>query len=180
MTDTAPAAPRKTGRPPKTDAATLRTAALTIGFPVTVGAVTEAVGVKYSTFYRHYPKVETLTAECVDVRLDEVAWPDSLDTGGWRNYLDQGAVALMALLKHYDGLPMALLAVHQAPTTGTPKRLVEFAEAAAERLQEAGLDAELAEISAWAVIDAATNPISTPSGRRHSVEFVLDGIDRIL
>lgn len=167
---------RRTGRPPLTDRDTLMSAALRLGFPATVGAVTKAVGVKYSTFYRHFPTIATLTAACVDVRLDEGMWPDPLDASDWHTYLSEVAATLVALLNHYSHLDEALLSVALDKYSAAPRRLDEAAAHGAARLHAAGLDDDAAERGAWAVIHAATHPGITTAARRHDAEFALDGI----
>jgi AcrR family transcriptional regulator len=59
--------PRPTGRPPLTSPAKLLSAAWEIGLDgLTIGRVTAAAGVKYSTFYRHFRSREALISAMVD------------------------------------------------------------------------------------------------------------------
>lgn len=104
MTETESRPARRTGRPPLTDRATLLAAALRLGFSdLTVGAVTARVGVKYSTFYRHFPSLEALVAALVDDVVTDGVFP-ATDEGRWQEQMLAFAAATFDVMAEHPGL----------------------------------------------------------------------------
>lgn len=104
MTETESRPARRTGRPPLTDRATLLAAARELGFSdLTVGAVTARVGVKYSTFYRHFPSLEALVAALVDDVVTDGVFP-ATDEGRWQEQMLAFAAATFDVMAEHPGL----------------------------------------------------------------------------
>ena len=153
MTDTESRPARRTGRPPLTDRATLLAAARDLGFSeLTVGAVTTRVGVKYSTFYRHFPSLEALVAALADDVLTEDAFP-SLGEGRWQEEVLAVATATFDVLAEHPGMAPALVRLPEAPGT-----LMTVFRALTDRLLEAGFGAEDAVLGAGTAMHMAFQP----------------------
>lgn len=143
---------RRTGRPPLTDRATLLAAARRIGFTdLTVGAVTAEVGVKYSTFYRHFASIEALLSQCVDDVLAETAFPEPAQP--WQEHLARTSAAMFELLHRHPGLAQAIVAL---PTR--PHRLVELFRYVTDVLIAAGFSGKDTVLGATAAFELAIQP----------------------
>lgn len=147
-----PSKPRRSGRPPLTDRAGLLAAARAIGFAdLTVGAVTARVGVKYSTFYRHFPSFETLLGAAVDEVLAETPFPEPAQP--WQKHLVQTSATLFELLRRHPGLAQAIVALPERPD-----RLLALFRQTTDVLLEAGLDATDTVLGATGVFELALMP----------------------
>lgn len=152
MTETESRPARRTGRPPLTDRATLLAAARELGFSdLTVGAVTARVGVKYSTFYRHFPSLEALVAALVDDVVTDDVFPDT--DNGWQEQLLAHAAATFDVMAEHPGLAPALVRLPDAPEalTAAFRRLTD-------RLLAAGFTAEDAVLGAGTAIQLGMQP----------------------
>ncbi|MEJ8279379.1 TetR/AcrR family transcriptional regulator [Pseudonocardia spirodelae] len=159
MTETESRPARRTGRPPLTDRATLLAAARELGFSdLTVGAVTARVGVKYSTFYRHFPSLEALVAALVDDVVTEDVFPAT--EGRWQEQLLAFAAATFDVMAAHPGLAPALVRLPDAPAAmlGAFRRLTDI-------LLEAGFTAEDAVIGASTVMHMGMQPWLTANAR---------------
>lgn len=159
---------RRTGRPPLTDRATLLAAALRIGFAdLTVGAVTSEVGVKYSTFYRHFPSFEALVSDAVDAVLAEATFPEPGPP--WREYIAQICSTMFDLMDRNPGLAQAVVSL---PTR--PQRLVALFCRLTDALLAAGFTPKDTALGATATFEVALQPwIDSPgadTGKRARVE----------
>ncbi|MDN5914071.1 MAG: TetR/AcrR family transcriptional regulator [Pseudonocardia sp.] len=144
--------PRRTGRPPLTDSAALLAAARRIGFvDLTVGAVTAAVGVKYSTFYRHFPSVESLLSALVDQVLDETPFPEPGPP--WQEHLARTSATMFDLLRSHPGLAQALARLPERPD-----RLVEIWAGTTDVLLAAGFSGKDAVLGATGAFELAIQP----------------------
>lgn len=160
MTDTESRPARRTGRPPLTDRATLLAAAREIGFSdLTVGAVTARVGVKYSTFYRHFPSLEALVAALADDVLTADTFP-ALGEGRWQEEILAVAAATFDVLAAHPGMGPALVRLPDAPET-----LMAAFHALTDRLLEAGFGADDAVLGAGTAIHMAFQPWLTATSR---------------
>lgn len=164
--------PKKIGRPPLTNRAQLIAAARAYGFrDLSVGAVTRACGVKYSTFYRHFRSYDELVAALVDDVLAEVHWP----AAGlpWRQHLTALADALTDVTGRWPGLAAALSAM-----TDEPLRLADARVLACEVLVRDGHDA----IDTWVGVDLVVHAVIGRSRRNAAspiadrVTLALDGL----
>ena len=141
--------PGRIGRPPLTDRASILSAARRLGFAgLTVGTVTAEVGVKYSTFYRHYPSFERLQSEMVDEVLGEAEFPGPSDS--WQEHLTRTSACLVELLDANPGLAQVIIALPVRPD-----RLVELFRQTTELLLAAGFRAPDAVLGAGAIFDLA-------------------------
>lgn len=143
---------RRTGRPPLTDRASLLAAARGIGFvDLTVGAVTARVGVKYSTFYRHFTSFEELVSTLVDEILAESDLPDVVLP--WQEYLTRTSRTLFELLQRYPGLAQAVVSL-----PSRPHHLVELFRRTSDVLLAAGFDGKDSILGATGVVEVALMP----------------------
>lgn len=170
---------RRIGRPPLTDRAALLAAARGIGFAgLTVGSVTAAVGVKYSTFYRHFPSLDALVTALVDtVCEDELEFPPP--GLSWQDTVLGTCDAVQAVLDRYPGMAAAVVGLPDLPhqILGIYRRLTET-------LTEAGFDAEGAALGAVCVLETVTvTELTTPGlgrslpDRQRQVELAQPPID---
>lgn len=159
MTDTESRPARRTGRPPLTDRATLLAAAREIGFSdLTVGAVTARVGVKYSTFYRHFPSLEALVAALVDDVVTDEVFPDV--EGRWQEQLLAFAAATFDVMADHPGLAPALVRLPDAPDA----MLTAF-RSLTDRLVAVGFSAEDAVLGAGTAAQMGMQPWLSANGR---------------
>ncbi|MDN5918984.1 MAG: TetR/AcrR family transcriptional regulator [Pseudonocardia sp.] len=155
MTESKPA--RRTGRPPLTDRATLLAAAREIGLAsLTVGAVTSRVGVKYSTFYRHFPSLEALMTAVVDEIYAEADLPDP--HGRWQDYVVEVAGALFEQLVEHPGLALTVVRL-----PALPERTVEAYRRLTDSLVAAGFDPDEAVLGATTILEVVMVPWLTTS-----------------
>ncbi|MET0188500.1 MAG: TetR/AcrR family transcriptional regulator [Pseudonocardia sediminis] len=155
MTESKPA--RRTGRPPLTDRATLLTAAREIGLAsLTVGAVTSRVGVKYSTFYRHFASLEALLTAVVDEIYAEAEFPEQHDR--WQDHVVAMADALSEMLAKHPGLALTVLRL-----PALPERTLEAYRRLTECLVGAGFDADEAVLGATTILEVVMMPWLTTS-----------------
>lgn len=160
MTDTESRPARRTGRPPLTDRATLLAAAREIGFSdLTVGAVTARVGVKYSTFYRHFPSLEALVAALADDVLSEDAFP-ALGEARWQEELVAVAAAVFDVLAAHPGMAPALVRLPDAP-----EAVLDMFRRLTDRLLEAGFEADDAVLGAGSAIHMGLQPWLTATAQ---------------
>lgn len=144
--------PRRTGRPPLTDRATLLAAAREIGFAdLTVGTVTAKVGVKYSTFYRHFASFEALLSAAVDEVLADTAFPEPAQP--WQDHIARTSAAMFDLLHRNPGLAHAVVALPERPG-----RLVALFRQTSDVLLEAGFDGKDTVLGATGTFDLAIMP----------------------
>ncbi len=151
---------RRTGRPPLTDRTALLGAAREIGFlSLTVGAVTAKVGVKYSTFYRHFPSLEALLAALVEDVMEEARFPEP---GGssWQEHIRETCAAAFDLFSHHPGLAGAIVRLPDLPRRG----LVAFQQMT-DLMLAAGFTPEDAAIGANAALETVVMPFITNSDR---------------
>ena len=159
MTETESRPARRTGRPPLTDRATLLAAARELGFSdLTVGAVTARVGVKYSTFYRHFPSLESLVAALVDDVVTEDVFPDA--EGRWQEQLLAFAAATFDIMAAHPGLAPAMVRLPEAP-----EALMSVMQRLTDRLLAAGLSAEDAVLAASTVFQMGMHPWLSANGQ---------------
>ncbi len=150
---------RRTGRPPLTDRTALLAAAREIGFPaLTVGAVTAKVGVKYSTFYRHFPSLEALLAALVEDVMEEAKFPEP--TGPWQDHLRGTCSVLFDLFANHPGLAAAIVRLPELPRRG-----LEAYQQMTDLMLAAGFTPEDAAIGANAALETVVSPWITASGR---------------
>lgn len=150
---------RRTGRPPLTDRTALLAAAREIGFPgLTVGAVTAKVGVKYSTFYRHFPSLEALLAALVEDVMEEAKFPEP--AGPWQEHLREACSALFELFAKHPGLAAAIVRLPDLPRRG-----LEVFQQMTDLMLAAGFAPEDAAIGANAALETAVMPWITNSDR---------------
>lgn len=150
---------RRTGRPPLTDRTALLAAAREIGFPaLTVGAVTAKVGVKYSTFYRHFPSLEALLAALVEDVMDEARFPQP--SGSWQDHMRNTCSAVFDLLAEHPGLGQAIVRLPDLPRRG-----LEAYQQITDLMLAAGFTPEDAAIGANAALETAVMPWITVSER---------------
>ena len=143
---------RRTGRPPLTDRASLLAAARRIGFAdLTVGTVTAAVGVKYSTFYRHFASFEALQGALVDDVLGEIVFP--APAAPWPQHLRDTARVMFEALHRHPGLARAIASLPERPT-----RLVELFVGTTEVLLAAGFDGADTALGATGVFELTIQP----------------------
>lgn len=150
MTDSRPA--RRTGRPPLTDRATLLAAAREIGFPsLTVGAVTARVGVKYSTFYRHFPSLGALVTALSDEICEEATLrpPD----GTWPEQMLSTCASLFDLMAANPGLAPAMVQLESMPHT-----IVEAYRHLTDRMLANGIPPEDTVLTATAALETVLFP----------------------
>ncbi|MET0188482.1 MAG: hypothetical protein ABW212_05750 [Pseudonocardia sediminis] len=149
MTEVSQVRTGRTGRPPLTDRVAILAAARRIGFTgLTVGTVTAEVGVKYSTFYRHFASFEHLQSAMVDAVLSEAEFP--APEGPWRSYLARTSARMVDLLTEHPGLAQVIITLPERPD-----RLVELFGQATQVLLGAGFDARDAVLGAAAAFDLA-------------------------
>lgn len=162
------------GRPPKTSRTQLLDAALTHGFRgLTVTVLTTAVGVKYSTFYRHFGSINACAAAAVDACLADLTWPD---TDHWRAHLRQLAAALAELAGRRDGFAETVAILTHDPDISPPARLEQARAHAVAVLVAAGFTEGDARHGVRAVISCALHPADPASAE--PVELLLDGLAR--
>ncbi len=143
---------RRTGRPPLTDRTALLRAAREIGFPaLTVGAVTAKVGVKYSTFYRHFPSLEALLAALVEDVMEEATFPEP--SGSWQDHMRNTCSAVFDLLAKHPGLAPAIVRLPDVPRRG-----LEAYRQMTDLMLEAGFTPEDAAIGANAALETVVTP----------------------
>ncbi|MBC3193159.1 TetR/AcrR family transcriptional regulator [Pseudonocardia sp. C8] len=158
MTDTESKPTRRTGRPPLTDRATLLAAARELGFSdLTVGAVTARVGVKYSTFYRHFPSLDALVAALVDDVVTDDVFPAT--EGRWQEELLAFATAIFDVMTAHPGLAHALVRLPDAP-----EALLTAYRRLTDRLLEAGFSAEDAVLGAGTAMHLGMQPWLSSDG----------------
>lgn len=159
MTDTESRPARRTGRPPLTDRATLLAAAREIGFSdLTVGAVTTRVGVKYSTFYRHFPSLEALVAALVDDVVTDDVFPD-VDSR-WQEQLLSFAAATFDVMAAHPGLAPALVRLPDAPDA-----MMTAFRRLTDRLIAVGFSAEDAVLASGTAVQMGMQPWLSASGQ---------------
>lgn len=150
---------RRTGRPPLTDRTALLAAAREIGFPgLTVGAVTAKVGVKYSTFYRHFPSLEALLAALVEDVMEEAKFPEP--AGTWQEHLREACSAAFDLFAKHPGLAAAIVRLPELPRRG-----LEIFQQMTDLMLAAGFAPEDAAIGANAALETVVMPWITSSDR---------------
>lgn len=150
---------RRTGRPPLTDRTALLAAAREIGFPaLTVGAVTAKVGVKYSTFYRHFPSLEALLGALVEDVMEEAEFPEP--AGPWQDHLRGTCSALFDLFAKHPGLASAIVRLPELP-----RRALEAYQHMTDLMLAAGFTPEDAAIGANAALETVVIPWITASDR---------------
>lgn len=154
---------RRTGRPPLTDRRSLLAAARGIGFDgLTVGAVTAAAGVKYSTFYRHFPSLDALTSALVDhVCADELELPGP--GRSWQESVLDTCVALTRVLDRYPGMSAAVVSLPEWPA-----EVLALYRRMTDELVAAGLGAERAALAAVCALEIVAVTQMTTPGARHS------------
>lgn len=151
--------PRRTGRPPLTDRTALLGAAREIGFPgLTVGAVTAKVGVKYSTFYRHFPSLEALVAALVEDVLEEAAFPEPGTS--WEQYVRDWCASAFDLFSRHPGLALAIVRLPELP-----RRAVETYRNMTGLMLTAGFTPVDAAIGANTALETVVMPWITSSDR---------------
>ncbi|WP_226362742.1 TetR/AcrR family transcriptional regulator [Pseudonocardia sp. ICBG1142] len=167
MTETESRPARRTGRPPLTDRATLLAAARELGFSdLTVGAVTARVGVKYSTFYRHFPSLEALVAALVDDVVTDGVFP-ATDEGRWQEQMLAFAAATFDVMAEHPGLAPAMVRLPESP-----EALLSAFRRLTDRLLESGFTAEDAVLGASTAFQIgmqpwlAANPLGIGDARR--------------
>lgn len=144
---------RRTGRPPLTDRTALLGAAREIGFPsLTVGAVTAKVGVKYSTFYRHFPSLDALVAALVDDTL-EAAELISEPAGTWQDHIRAVCAEAHDLFSRHPGLAMAIIRLPEAPA-----RSQQVYRQLTDLMLAAGFSPQDAAVGANAVLETVIAP----------------------
>lgn len=144
--------PRRTGRPPLTDRAALLAAAREIGFAdLTVGSVTSKVGVKYSTFYRHFSSFEALLSAAVDQVLAGTTFPEPAQP--WQEHLTRTSATMFELLHRHPGLAQAIVALPERPD-----RLVALFRQTTDVLLEAGFDGKDSILGGTGVFELAIMP----------------------
>ncbi|MBP2369678.1 TetR/AcrR family transcriptional regulator [Pseudonocardia parietis] len=159
MTDTESRPARRTGRPPLTDRATLLAAAREIGFSdLTVGAVTTRVGVKYSTFYRHFPSLEALVAALVDDVVTDAVFPDV--EGRWQEQLLAFAAATFDLMAEHPGLAPAMVRLPDEPDA-----IMTAFRRLSDQLLAVGFTAEDAVLAAGTAAQMGMQPWLCSNGR---------------
>ncbi|MEQ3554677.1 TetR/AcrR family transcriptional regulator [Pseudonocardia nematodicida] len=152
MTDTESRPARRTGRPPLTDRATLLAAARELGFSdLTVGAVTARVGVKYSTFYRHFPSLDALVAALVDDVVTDQVFPDTDQS--WKDELRTLTSALFDVMAAHPGLAPAMVRL-----PGSPEALMSAIRRVTDALLAAGFGAEDAVLATTTAVHMGTHP----------------------
>lgn len=159
MTETESRPARRTGRPPLTDRATLLAAARELGFTdLTVGAVTSRVGVKYSTFYRHFPSLDALVAALVDDVLTADVFPEP--EGDWQQQILAFAAATFDVMAANPGLAPAMVRLPESPAAMTAafRRLTDV-------LLAAGFDADDALLGASTAAHLGVQPWLTATGQ---------------
>ena len=150
---------RRTGRPPLTDRTALLRAAREIGFPaLTVGAVTAKVGVKYSTFYRHFPSLEALLSALVEDVLEDATFPEP--SAPWQEYMRSTCSAVFELLAEHPGLAPAIVRLPELPRRG-----LEAFQQMTDLMLDAGFTPEDAAIGANAALETVVMPWITVSDR---------------
>ncbi|ANY05360.1 hypothetical protein AFB00_02455 [Pseudonocardia sp. HH130630-07] len=127
-------------------------------FDLTVGAVTARVGVKYSTFYRHFPSLEALVAALVDDVVTEDAFPDS--GGDWRAQLLEFAASTFDVMAANPGLTPALARLPDAPET-----MMAAFRRVTDRLLEAGFTGEDSVLAASTAMHVSVQPWLTANAR---------------
>lgn len=153
MTETESRPARRTGRPPLTDRATLLAAARELGFSdLTVGAVTARVGVKYSTFYRHFPSLEALVAALVDDVVTDGVFP-ATDEGRWQEQMLAFAAATFDVMAEHPGLAPAMVRLPESP-----EALLSAFRRLTDRLLESGFTAEDAVLGASTAFQMGMQP----------------------
>ncbi|RZT88757.1 TetR family transcriptional regulator [Pseudonocardia sediminis] len=170
--------PRRTGRPPLTDRTALLAAAREIGFAdLTVGTVTAKVGVKYSTFYRHFPSFDALLSAAVDEILAETEFPAPGQP--WQKYLTQTSATLFLLLHRHPGMAQAIVALPERPC-----RMVALFREMTDQLLEAGFtprDTILAGTGVFelAILPWIDSPGTAPGGavRREQARVTPEPLD---
>jgi AcrR family transcriptional regulator len=133
-------------------------AARELGFAgLTVGSVTAAVGVKYSTFYRHFPSLDALVAALVNqVCEDELELPPP--GLSWQDTVLGTCEALSRLVGRYPGMSAAVVALPELPA-----QVLEVYRQLTETLTAAGFDAERAALGAVCVLETVTvTELTTP------------------
>lgn len=149
---------RRIGRPPLTDRGALLAAARGIGFAgLTVGSVTAAVGVKYSTFYRHFPSLDALVTALVDtVCQEELEFPPP--GLSWQDTLLGTCEAAQAVLDRYPGMAAAVVGLPEMPP-----QILEIYRRLTDTLTDAGFDAERAALGAICALETVTvTELTTP------------------
>lgn len=165
---------RRSGRPPLTDRHALLAAAREIGFArLTVGAVTAAVGVKYSTFYRHFPSLTALTSALVDqVCEQELVLPAQATC--WQDTVSGMCAELTLLEAQYPGMAAAVLSLPQLP-----EQVIVIYRRLTDTLVEAGFDAEQAAAGAVCALETVAitamttpGPGGSPIDRQHQIDTI--------
>lgn len=148
---------RRTGRPPLTDRTALLAAAREIGFPaLTVGAVTAKVGVKYSTFYRHFPSLEALLGALVEDVMEEAKFPEP--AGPWQDHIRGTCSVVFDLFAKHPGLAAAIIRLPELPRRG-----LEAYQQMTDLMLSAGFTPEDAAIGANAALETVVMPWITES-----------------
>ncbi len=127
-------------------------AARRIGFvDLTVGTVTAAVGVKYSTFYRHFPNFESLLSALVDQVLDEAPFPEPGPP--WQELLAQTSATMFDLLRRHPGLGQVLVRLPERPD-----RLIQIWARTTDVLLAAGFTPKDTVLGTTGAIELAIQP----------------------
>lgn len=127
---------------------------------LTVGAVTSRVGVKYSTFYRHFSSLEALLTAVVDEIFAEADLPDP--HGPWQDYVVEISGALFEVLAEHPGLAMTVLRLPELP-----ERAVEAYRLLTDGLLAAGFDPDEAVLGATTILEVLMMPwltFTSPDG----------------
>lgn len=146
---------KRTGRPPLTDRSMILAAARSIGLArLTVGAVTAEVGIRYSTFYRHFPSFEALSAALVNDLLEEFDLPEP--RGRWQDFLSAVSRELVVLYERHPGTAPSILSLPELPT-----RLLQVYAAMTDLMIEHGFGDGDAVLAASMVIELTITPFLT-------------------
>ncbi len=156
---------RRVGRPALTDRRALVVAAREIGFAgLTVGAVTSAVGVKYSTFYRHFPTLDDLVSALVDDVCSDIPIPSPAVAVSWQDSVRSTCATLCELNQRYPGLASAVVELPELP-----QRVLRIYQGLTEVLLTAGFDAERAALGAVYALETVSVTALTTPGAGHTM-----------
>ncbi|TCK26870.1 TetR family transcriptional regulator [Pseudonocardia endophytica] len=165
---------KRLGRPPLTDRHALLAAARDIGFEgLTVGAVTAAVGVKYSTFYRHFPTLDAMVGSLVDL-VFEKELQLSAPGGSWQDTVRDTCAELGQMLDRNPGMGAAVVALPELPieVMAVYRRLTDA-------LVGAGIPAHKAAMGAIYALETVTVADLTTPGLGHSLQDRQRQVDAI-
>lgn len=155
---------KRLGRPPLTDRHALLAAARDIGFEgLTVGAVTAAVGVKYSTFYRHFPTLDAMVGALVDLVCEkELRLPPP--GGSWQDTVRETCAELGQMLDRNPGMGAAVIGLPELPA-----EVLAVYRRLTDALVGAGVPADRAALAAVYALETVTVTDLTTPGRGRSL-----------